>query len=173
MKTGKIVGIIIFLLVVIGGVIGGTIAYQDFKEKKLKEEINIARINMYNDYVNYQNQLSFMKDKVTLEYSPETENDFIYMIEKIEETQSLVATAKWCNTRDMSFNNECDRFKDVATDYLIKLKKLMSANLDYIRGQDSVKDGEILLEKLRVTSEAKEKLDTELGKIKSRTDYYE
>ena len=43
MKAGKIIGIIVVLLAAICGVIGGTIAYQDFKEKKLKEEIKYSK----------------------------------------------------------------------------------------------------------------------------------
>ena len=174
MKAGKVVGIVVILLAVIGGVIGGIIVYQNISEKKLKKEVNDARFSMYNDYVEYHNQLSaIMQDKNTLEYSPEAEENYLYIIEKIEEYRISIAGAKWCNTRDTSFNNECNQFKDVTTDYLIKLKKAVSGNLDYIRGQDSNEDGEILLGKWRDSSDARDKLDIELGKIESRTDYYE
>ena len=124
---------------------------------------------MYEEFVMYYNQLIEQTEEATKKEwsSPDAEEEYLFAIEKIEETQDLIATAKWCNTKDASFNTECDQFKDVAADYFIKLRRAMSANVDYVRSED-LEVAEIAVEKLKIAVDAKRKLDAELGKLESK-----
>ena len=165
-------GIILILLVIIVGV-GGTVAFQAISEKQRKKEVRNARTIMYNEFVFKFNDLVELIDTGDLfDYSLDSaEENTRNFIEKIEETRDLIVKSDWCNTKDRSFNNECDEFKNITNDYLIKIQNAMQANIYYIQSNGSEKKRDILLEKMEIAVNARGKVDLELSKIESKLLY--